>query len=113
PWVPSGTARTTPVCTRSCANPTAAPPPPQVESLQSAARSLGQPLLVVPAGTEAQIDEAFAIMVQRKVAGIVYGATVFFQVVRGKLIALAPKHAIPAIYDSSEFVAPHGTIEHH
>src|SRR5215470_15843827 len=60
----------------------------QVESLQAAARSLGQPLIVIPASTEALIEEAFATMVQRKVAGIIYGANVFFQLVQDKLITL-------------------------
>jgi ABC-type uncharacterized transport system substrate-binding protein len=46
--------------------------PTQVERLQVAARSVGQPLLVIPAGTEAQVDEAFATMAQRDIAGIVF-----------------------------------------
>jgi len=51
----------------------------------------------VSAGTEAQVDEAFATMAQRNVSGIVYGASVFFQVVRDKLIALAAKYYPTAI----------------
>jgi len=85
-------------------NPNAGSTPPQVESLQSAARSLGQPLLVVPAGTEAQVDEAFAIMVQRKVAGIVYGATVFFASVtsaKRKIAALVGRRRSPARWKSA------------
>ena len=93
-------------------NPNTGSTPQQIEGVEATAQSVAQPLLVVPAGTEAQVDEAFAIMVQRKVAGIVYGATVFFQVVRGKLIALAAKHAIPAIYEWREFVAAGGLMSY-
>jgi len=93
-------------------NPNTSSTPPQVESLQAAARSLGQPLVVIPASTEALIDEAFATIVQRKVAGIVYSANVFFQVVQDKLITLAAKHAIPAIYEWREFVAAGGLMSY-
>jgi putative ABC transport system substrate-binding protein len=86
--------------------------PTQVESLQVAARSVGQPLLVIPAGTEAQVDEAFATMAQRDIAGIVFGASVFFQVVSDKIIALAAKHAIPAVYEWREFVTAGGLMSY-
>jgi putative ABC transport system substrate-binding protein len=86
--------------------------PTQVESLQVAVRSVGQPLLVIPAGTEAQVDEAFATMAQRDIAGIVFGASVFFQVVSDKIIALAAKHAIPAVYEWREFVTAGGLMSY-
>jgi putative tryptophan/tyrosine transport system substrate-binding protein len=86
--------------------------PTQVERLQVAARSVGQPLLVIPAGTEAQVDEAFATMAQRDIAGIVFGASVFFQVVSDKIIALAAKHAIPAVYEWREFVTAGGLMSY-
>jgi putative tryptophan/tyrosine transport system substrate-binding protein len=93
-------------------NPNTGSTTPQVESLKAAAHSVTQPLLLVPAGTEAQVDEAFATMAQRNVAGIVYGASVFFQVVRDKLIALAAKYAIPAIYEWRVFVAAGGLMSY-
>ena len=93
-------------------NPNAGSTPPQVESLQSAARSLGQPLLVVPAGTEAQVDAAFATMAQSNVAGIVYSASPFFQVIRDHLVALAEKYAIPAVYEWRVFVTAGGLMSY-
>ena len=86
--------------------------PTQVERLQVAVRSVGQPLLVIPAGTEAQVDEAFATMAQRDIAGIVFGASVFFQVFSDKIIALAAKHAIPAVYEWREFVTAGGLMSY-
>jgi putative ABC transport system substrate-binding protein len=86
--------------------------PTQVERLQVAAQSVGQPLLVIPAGTEAQVDGAFATMAQRDIAGIVFGASVFFQVVSDKVIALAAKHAIPAVYEWREFVTAGGLMSY-
>src|SRR5262249_51238751 len=75
-------------------NPDTGSTPRQVESLKAAAQSVAQALLVVPAATEAQVDEAFATMARRKVAGLVFSASPFFQVIRDKVITLAAKHAI-------------------
>jgi ABC-type uncharacterized transport system substrate-binding protein len=86
--------------------------PTQVEMLQAGARSVGQPLLVIPAGTEAQVDEAFATMAQSDIAGIVFGASAFFQVVSDKIIALVAKHAIPAVYEWREFVTAGGLMSY-
>jgi putative ABC transport system substrate-binding protein len=93
-------------------NPNTGSTPPQVQKLQVAAQSVAQPLLVIPAGTEAQVDEAFATMAQRNVAAVVYGASVFFQVVSDKLIALAAKHAIPAVYEWRTFVTAGGLMSY-
>ena len=50
-----------------------------VEEMQAIARAAGQPLLVVNAGSEEQVDQAFATMSERQVDAILYGAGVFFR----------------------------------
>ncbi|MET0670275.1 MAG: ABC transporter substrate binding protein, partial [Xanthobacteraceae bacterium] len=62
-------------------NPYSSFTPSQVKEMQAAAQAVGQPLLVVEAGTEEQVDRAFAMMAERNVAAIVYAANLFFQVV--------------------------------
>ena len=47
--------------------------------MQSAAKALGQPLLIFRAGTERELDDVFAAMVQQKVSAVLYGATTFFR----------------------------------
>jgi DNA-binding LacI/PurR family transcriptional regulator len=85
-------------------NPNITTTPFQVTEMQAAARSVGQPLLVVNAGTEEQVDRAFASMAERNIAGILYGADAFFQVVSDRLVALAARYRIPALYEWREFV---------
>jgi putative tryptophan/tyrosine transport system substrate-binding protein len=80
----------------------------QVTQMQAAAQALAQPLLVLDASTPQEVEEAFAAMAQRNVVGVLYGAAVFFQVVSDKLIALAARHRIPAMYEWREFVATGG-----
>jgi hypothetical protein len=42
----------------------------QVKGLQTAAQAVGQEILVLNAGTEGEINQAFATLVQRKVGAI-------------------------------------------
>ena len=60
----------------------------------AAAQAIGQPLLVVNAGTVAQVEKAFATMAERNVAAILYGTRLFFQVISDRLVALAARYRI-------------------
>jgi len=86
--------------------------PPQIREMQAAAQAIGQQILVLNASTEREVDEAFTTIAERKAAGVVYSASVFFQVVRQQLVTLAARHAIPAIYEWPEFVAAGGLMSY-
>jgi len=51
--------------------------PYQIQEMQAAAQVVGQPLLIVSAGTEEEVDKAFAIMAERNVVAILYGPRCF------------------------------------
>jgi putative ABC transport system substrate-binding protein len=93
-------------------NPTSATAARQVNELQTAAAALGQQILVLNAGNEKEIDEAFATIVERRVAAALYSATPLFQVRQDQLIALAARHAIPAMYEWREFVTAGGLMSY-
>jgi putative tryptophan/tyrosine transport system substrate-binding protein len=84
----------------------------QVKEMQTAAKAVGQPLVVLNAGTVGEIDAAFVTIVQQRVNAILYGASTFFQVVSDRLIALAAQHSIPALYEWREFVAAAGLMSY-
>jgi putative tryptophan/tyrosine transport system substrate-binding protein len=86
--------------------------PVQIEEMQAAAKAVGQPLLVLNAGTESEIDAAFAVMSRQKVNALLYGASTSFQVVKDRLIALAARQSIPALYEWREFVAVGGLMSY-
>lgn len=86
--------------------------PFQVRELQKTARAIGQPLLVLSVGTEPDVVKAFAIMAQRKVVAVLFGTSPFFQTISDKLIALAARHAIPAVYEWPEFVKAGGLMSY-
>jgi putative ABC transport system substrate-binding protein len=93
-------------------NPNATTSGRQVNELQTAAAALGQQILVLNAGNEQEINEAFATIVERRVAAVLYGAAVFFQVRQDQLIALAARHSIPAMYEWREFVTAGGLMSY-
>ncbi len=93
-------------------NPTSAATGRQVSELQTAAAALGQQILVLNAGSEKEIDEAFATIVERRVAAVLYPASLFFQVRQQQLVALAARHSIPAMYEWREFVTAGGLMSY-
>ena len=93
-------------------NPNAATGPAQKSEMETVAQAIGQQILVLSASTESEVNEAFATIVARKADAIVYSAGVFFQVVRDRLVALAARHSIPAIYEWPEFAMAGGLMSY-
>jgi putative ABC transport system substrate-binding protein len=83
---------------------------PMIRDVQEAARARGVQLQILKAGTESEIDIAFSSLVQLQVGGVLVGPGVFFFIRRKQLLALASRHAIPAMYDNREYVAAGGLI---
>jgi putative ABC transport system substrate-binding protein len=78
------------------ANPNAEP---DSKDMQIAAAALGSQLHVLTAGTERELETAFAAMVRLRVGALIVNTDPFFVDRREQLVALASRHAIPAIYD--------------
>ena len=80
----------------------------QVSEVQAAARTLGLQLVVLNARTASDIDMAFASFMRERASALVVGAGGFFVSRRDQIIALAARHAIPAIYGFREYFADGG-----
>jgi putative ABC transport system substrate-binding protein len=93
-------------------NPHSTSTPAQLQEMQEAARTVAQPLLVLEAGTESEVDDAFATMSREGVAAVVFSASVFYQVIADRLISLAARHAIPALYEWRDFVIAGGLMSY-
>jgi putative ABC transport system substrate-binding protein len=76
-----------------------------MESGQTAARRLGLEINVVDGGTESDIEQAFAIAVQLRVAALQVGSDAFFQNQREQIAVLALRHAMPTISSTPEEAA--------
>ena len=85
---------------------------PLIRDVQEAARAKGVQLPILKAGTESEIDAAFASLVQQQAGALVVAADSFFIRRREQLVALASRHAVPAIYAVREFAASGGLISY-
>ena len=61
------------------------------------AQSIGCEVLVFFAGTEFEIDDAFAGMAQQRVGGLIMSADAYLNTRRHQIISLAEHYAIPMI----------------
>jgi ABC-type uncharacterized transport system substrate-binding protein len=89
-------------------NPTNANFQTQLRGVQDAARDLGQQVSILSANTERDIDVAFATVAQSGARALLVGSDPFFSSERDQVIALAARHAIPAIYEGREFATAGG-----
>jgi len=85
---------------------------PQLAPIADAAHALGCRLVVVHASTPAEIDAAFAALLQQDAGAVIVAAGAFFVNQRAQLIALAAQHAIPCIYTDREAVAAGGLMSY-
>jgi putative tryptophan/tyrosine transport system substrate-binding protein len=80
--------------------------------VQAAAQAVGQQLLVLDVSSERDIETAFATLVQRGAGALQAGVGGFLNSHREQIVALAARHAIPAIYILRESVAAGGLMSY-
>jgi putative ABC transport system substrate-binding protein len=80
------------------------------DNIETAARQLGRQIFFLSAGTEAEIDTAFAALAGRHAGGLVVQGDILYTNRRDDVIALAARYAMPTIYMWSEFTAAGGLI---
>ena len=82
------------------------------KDLQAAAQTLDLQIRVLRASTEREIDDAFAALVQQQVGALVVGPDAFFDGQRNQIMALAARHAIPAVYERREVALAGGLMSY-
>jgi putative ABC transport system substrate-binding protein len=83
-----------------------------LSELQGAANGRGLQVSGLNASSEAEIDAAFATLYQRPADALVVGGDTFFTTQRDKIIALAARHSISAIYTQTLFTRAGGLISY-
>jgi putative ABC transport system substrate-binding protein len=94
------------------ANPSNHPANADRKDVEAAARAIGQRIVVLEASSESDFEPAFAAMVQQGVGALLAMADPFFYNRREQLIALAARHAIPAVYEWREFAEAGGLMSY-
>jgi putative ABC transport system substrate-binding protein len=75
-----------------------------------AARAIDQPLEVLTASNEGEMEQAFAAIKQRRIGALIIAADVFFYSQLQRLATLAAQHAVPAIGPLREFAIEGGLL---
>src|SRR6185436_15409925 len=81
-------------------------------NFQEAALAIGRRTHIAYASTETEIEAAFTTMTQVRVGALVVSADPFLNSRRDQVVALAARHAIPAIYEGRAFVEAGGLMSY-
>jgi putative tryptophan/tyrosine transport system substrate-binding protein len=84
----------------------------QLKDVEAAARMIRLQFIVLRATTDPEIDAAFASVAQLGGAALLVAADPFFIARRDQMVALAARHAIPAIYPVREFAVAGGLMSY-
>jgi putative ABC transport system substrate-binding protein len=89
-------------------------PPVVVEATNAlnAAQSMGRQARVFSASTAADIHETFPVIVEQRFGSLYVSSDPFFLIQRDKLVALAARYALPAIYADREIAEAGGLISY-
>ena len=93
-------------------NPNYPPHAADAVEVHSAAQSIGRQLLVLRAGSPEAIDLAFASLVEQRAGALLVGGDPFLVGRSQQIVAMATRHAIPAIYDFRESVLAGGLMSY-
>jgi putative ABC transport system substrate-binding protein len=84
----------------------------ELKELNEAARTVGQQIVVQKAGSERDIDAAFANFAEQRVGALLVAADALFTNRRDQFVALAARYAVPAIYPGREFAIAGGLMSY-
>jgi putative tryptophan/tyrosine transport system substrate-binding protein len=84
----------------------------QSKVLQDAAAGMGLQLVFQNAATEGDIDVALGTLARKRVAALLVTADASFYGWREHVVALAARHALPAVYQWREFVVAGGLMSY-
>jgi putative ABC transport system substrate-binding protein len=84
----------------------------QLGDLHAAAQSLKQQIEIVNASNDNEFDAAFAAITKSRARALLVGTDPFFNSRRNHIVALAARHAIPAVYEQRGFVEAGGLMSY-
>jgi putative ABC transport system substrate-binding protein len=85
---------------------------PAIRELNDAARKIGQDVVVLDAVAEREFEPAFASLTAKRASALVVSDDPLFVGRRTRLVELAARHAVPAIYGRREYPDAGGLISY-
>jgi putative ABC transport system substrate-binding protein len=84
----------------------------QLNDVQTGADAVGWELQILRVASEAEFDSAFATLAQSAVEALLVAADPFFNSQRERIVALAARHKIPAIYEARGYAVVGGLMSY-
>ena len=84
----------------------------QTKDMQEAAHGLGLQIHILSATNEGEISSAFAKLAELRAEALIVGTGELFNSRPERLVSLAARQAVPAIYQAREFVAAGGLMSY-
>jgi putative ABC transport system substrate-binding protein len=84
----------------------------QLQEIEGAARAVGQPLVISKAGTDDDLEAAFASLVRDGIGALLAAADAFFDIRRDRIVAFASAQRLPAIYQFREYAVAGGILSY-
>src|SRR5262249_44779409 len=84
----------------------------EIQDVQQAANTLALKLQVFNAARDPDFDSAFAALIAQRVNVLVVASDPYFSSRRGRIVALAARHGLPAIYERREYPEAGGLISY-
>ena len=83
-----------------------------VSEVRAAASAIGQQLIVLYVSSDREIETAFTTLIQRGAGALLWGTGEFLFSQRDRVVALAARHRIPAMYILRDYAAAGGLISY-
>jgi putative ABC transport system substrate-binding protein len=93
-------------------NPNSPEVAPQLADVQSASLSMGQPILILNATNEGDLDNTFATAVQHRAGALLVTNDAFFFSRLDQIVAMAAYNAVPTMYDRRDYADAGGLISY-
>jgi putative ABC transport system substrate-binding protein len=90
-------------------NPNFAQATVQLQQIEDAARSIDQRITIANVSTDEQLEAAFA---SERVGGLLVAADPYFDTRRERIVGLAARHRLPAIYQFREYAQAGGLMSY-
>lgn len=83
-----------------------------IRGMEEVARSSGRHLVILKAGSEAELDAAFASLVEPHESALIVTAGNFYNRRREQIVTLAARYGVPTVYPSTQFVLAGGLMSY-
>jgi putative ABC transport system substrate-binding protein len=84
----------------------------QLSDVESAARTIGKKLQVLRAGSDGEIDIAFAMLTKSGAQALLVAADPLFSSFRERIVTLAGRYHVPGVYESRNCTAAGGLMSY-